>query len=79
VLTQEFRQNRRRFPPEELARHRGQWVAFSLDGVRIVASAATLAALEERLKALGEDAQRLAFEHVPAPEDDPSLGAEDLA
>jgi hypothetical protein len=78
VLTQEFRQNRQRFPREELEKYLGQWVAFSPDGRRIVASAATLAALEEYLKAAGEDAQRLAFENVPGPEDDISLGAEDL-
>jgi hypothetical protein len=79
MLGQEFRQNRPRFPREELARYRGQWVAFSPDGRRIVASALTLARLEEHLKAAGEDAQRLAFESVPGPEEDSSLGAEDLS
>ena len=79
MLTQEFRQNRQRFPREELAKYRGQWVAFSPDGRRIVASAGTLADLEERLTNAGEDAQRLAFESVPGPEDDLSLGAEDLS
>jgi hypothetical protein len=79
MLSQEFRQNRLRFPREELARYRGQWVAFSPDGRRIVAGAETLALLEERLKAAGEDARRLAFESVPGPEGDVALGAEDLA
>jgi hypothetical protein len=79
MLSQEFRQNRQHFPREELAKYRGQWVAFSPDGRRIVAGAETLALLEERLKAAGEDAQRLAFESVPGPEEDTSLGAEDLS
>lgn len=78
MLTQEFRQNRKCFPREELEKYRGQWVAFSADGRRIVASAATLEALEERLQAAGEDAQRLAFEGIPGPDDDISPGAEEL-
>jgi hypothetical protein len=61
-----------------LAKYRGRWVAFSPDGRRIVASAATLGILEEQLQAAGEDAQRLAFEGIPGPDDDISLGAEEL-
>jgi hypothetical protein len=78
MLTQEFRENRKRFPREELAKYRGQWVAFSPDGRRIVAGAATLEDLEVRLQAMGEDAQRLAFEGIPGPDDDMFLGAEEL-
>jgi hypothetical protein len=78
MLTQEFRQNRSRFPHAELVKYRGQWVAFSPDGRRIVASAETLEALEQRLLAAGEDAQRLAFESIPGLDDDISLGAEEL-
>ena len=77
MLTQEFRQNRSRFPREELEKHRGQWVAFSPDGRRIVASAPTLESLEERLRLAGEDARHLAFEGIPGPADDISLGAEE--
>jgi hypothetical protein len=78
MFTQEFWENRARFPHEELAKYLGQWVAFSPDGCRIVASAATLEALEDRLQAAGEDAQQLIFEGVPGPEDDTFLGAEEL-
>ena len=78
MLTQEFRQNRSRFPREELAKYRGQWVAFSPDGRRIVASAETLEALHQRLQAAGENAQQLAFEGIPGPDDDISLGAAEL-
>jgi hypothetical protein len=78
MLTQEFRQNRQRFPLEELARNRGQWVAFSGDGSRIVASADTLEALHQCLEAAGENIQQLAFEGIPGPDDDILLGAEEL-
>jgi hypothetical protein len=78
MLTKEFRENRKRFPHEELAKYRGQWVAFSPDGRRIVASAPTLEALHQRLEAAGEDVQQLPMEGVPGPDDDFSLGSEEL-
>jgi hypothetical protein len=78
MLTQEFRLNRSRFPREELEKHRGQWVAFSSDGRRIVASAPTLEGLERQFQMAGEDAQQLAFEGTPGPNDEIFLGAEEL-
>jgi hypothetical protein len=78
MLTQEFLQNRQRFPHEELEKYRGQWVAFSADGRRIVAGAPTLEALHQRLEAAGENVQQLWFEGIPGPDDDISLGAEEL-
>ena len=78
MLTQEFRQNRQQFPLEELAKYRGQWVAFSADGRRIVASAPTLEALHEHLEAAGEDVQQLPLEGVPGPDDDFFLGSAEL-
>jgi hypothetical protein len=78
MLTQEFRQNRQRFPREELAKYRGQWVAFSPDGRWIVASAPALEALHQRLEAAGENIQQQAFEGIPGPDDDIFLGAEEL-
>jgi hypothetical protein len=59
-----YEDNRARFPLEELQRYAGLWVAFSADGSRIIDSAETLAALEERLNIRGEDAQNLAFEYL---------------
>src|SRR2546428_527717 len=38
----EYRQNRAGFPASELARYRGQWVAFSSDGRRIIAGSEDL-------------------------------------
>jgi len=78
MLTREFRQNRKHFSLEELAKYCGQWVAFSADGRRIVASANSLEALHHRLQAAGENVQQLAFEGIPGPEDDISLGAGEL-
>jgi hypothetical protein len=70
----QYRVNRSAFPPAELARYRGQWVAFSLDGRRLIAAAEDIERLEEQLAALGEDPQQVALEHIPGPEDDISLG-----
>jgi len=78
VNKQTFRVNRARFPRDELARYRGQWVAFSADGHRILANAETLECLEEKLAALGEDPQQVVLEGIPGPEDDMLLGAEEL-
>jgi hypothetical protein len=78
VITSTFRFNRARFPREELARYRGQWVAFSADGCRILASGETVERLEENLAALGEDPQQAVLEGIPGPEDDPQLGGEEL-
>jgi hypothetical protein len=71
---QEYYNNRRVFSPTELAKHRAQWVAFSLDGKRLIAGAATLEALEEEIAARGENPQRAVLEYIPGPEDDISLG-----
>ncbi|HEV3080072.1 MAG TPA: hypothetical protein VGY66_09840 [Gemmataceae bacterium] len=78
MFTREFWQNRAKFPRAELAKYCGQWVAFSADGLRIVASADTLEALESWIEKAGENAEQLMFEGVPAPEDDTHLGAEEV-
>jgi hypothetical protein len=71
--TLEYRTNRAQFPREELAKHHGQWVAFSLDGRRILAGDEELERLGERLMARGEDLQQVVFEYVPGPEDNSTL------
>jgi hypothetical protein len=70
-----FQKNRRAFPLEELARYRGQWVAFSSDGCRIIAGADSLGQLMDQLEAMGENLQEVGFESVPGPDDDFYLGA----
>ena len=44
---QEFLENRDRFPRAELARYRGQWLAFSGDGRRIIARHEDFGALNQ--------------------------------
>jgi hypothetical protein len=62
--TRRLRENRSLFPVAELARYRGQWVAFSMDGRRILASAAALGELDARLVELGEDPEKVALEFI---------------
>jgi hypothetical protein len=78
MITKEFRTNRAHFPPADLEKYRGEWVAFSPDGRRIVAGAETLARLEENLAVAGQDGQQLVFERIPCPEDTIFLGGAEL-
>jgi hypothetical protein len=71
--TQEYRTNRAQFPRDELAKHCGQWVAFSLDGRRVVAANEDLESLGEWLTTRGEDLQHVVFEYVAAPGDNATL------
>jgi sensor c-di-GMP phosphodiesterase-like protein len=59
-----YEQNRAKLPPNELAAQAGRWVALTLDGSRVLASAPTLAELEEQLGAAGVDPQQVAFERI---------------
>jgi hypothetical protein len=60
-----YRENRARFPVEELRRHAGQWVAFSADGRRLVAAGEDYARLEQLLSDAGQDPQECVFEQLP--------------
>ena len=60
----EFRANRARFSREELMNHDGKWVAFSMDGRRIIASSADLAALDALVVAAGENPEQMALERI---------------
>ena len=60
-----YRQNRPKISADEIRKHRGEWVAFSGDGRRIVASAAELTDLEKCLAAAGVDQQEVVFEQIP--------------
>jgi hypothetical protein len=70
-----YEENRAKFTVEELRQFEGQWVAFSRDGSRIIASGETLRDLEERLAAVGQDPQEGAFERIEF-EDSLLAGAE---
>jgi hypothetical protein len=59
-----YRENRARFPGAELMKYCGQWVAFSKDGLRVIASDNDLATLDELLVAAGEDPEQVALERI---------------
>src|SRR5207245_294383 len=50
-----FLENRQKFPPEELVKYMGSWIAWSPDGTRIVAHTQQPEDLEELVRAAGED------------------------
>lgn len=62
---QEYLKNRLRFPLDELAKHAGDWVAWSPDGTRIVAAARDPAALDGLIRIAGEDPERCVVEGIP--------------
>lgn len=73
---QEYRENRARFPAADLAKYHGQWVAFSLDGRRIIASHDDLATLDHLVVAAGQDPEKVALERIEM--DDTCLGGAEL-
>ncbi|HKI37805.1 MAG TPA: hypothetical protein VKA46_38485 [Gemmataceae bacterium] len=66
--TRQFRENRSAFSVGELVKYRGQWVAFSEDGRRIVASAPDFVELDALLLAMGENPEQVALEFLDADE-----------
>lgn len=63
-----YEENRSRFPLDELAKHWGKHVAFSLDGTRIVASGATEEELESTLQAAGIHFSQVVFSYIDGPD-----------
>ncbi|MCI0639850.1 MAG: hypothetical protein L0Y72_19460 [Gemmataceae bacterium] len=61
-----FLANRAAFPVEELEKYAGQWVAWSPDGSRIAASAASPELLDGLLFANGLDPALCVVEGIPA-------------
>ena len=76
--TATFRENRARFPLDELRKYDGQWVAFSADGQRIVASGATIADLAEQVRSVNEDLRDVMIEHIEMDSNEIHLGAAEL-
>jgi hypothetical protein len=64
MSNKEYRINRARFTPEELAPYEGCWVAFSLDGSKIIAGNADWEALERAIVAAGEDPSQVSLELI---------------
>ena len=76
--TNVYRENRAKFPLQELRKRDGQWVAFSADGQRIVAGAATIAELSDRVRAVQESLSDLVLERIEMESTDIYLGAAEL-
>jgi hypothetical protein len=65
-----YEANRAKFPLEELAKYPGQFVAFSLDGTRIIAHAATRAELWQKLEEAGIHPSQVVDSYVDGPDDE---------
>jgi hypothetical protein len=66
---QQFVKNRLAFPPDELARFAGQYVAWSPDGTRILASDEDELRLDATLKHAGYDTSEILVAFVPDPDE----------
>jgi hypothetical protein len=58
--------NRAKIPKEVLDQYRGQHVAYSWDGTRILAGAEELEGLYDKLKAMGQDTHHVVYSYVDA-------------
>ncbi len=72
--TKTYRENRARYSLEELRKWDGQWVAFSIDGQRIVAGAATITEVCDQVKKLPEDQREIVLERIELDAVDSNLG-----
>jgi hypothetical protein len=59
-----FHENRGKFRPEETMRYAGQHIAWSWDGMRILASDPDRQALDQKLRAAGIDPGRVVHDYV---------------
>jgi hypothetical protein len=57
-------ENRRNYPAEELDKYDGQYIAWSWDGSRILASAPEREQLWDKLVQLGVNPHRVVFEYI---------------
>jgi hypothetical protein len=58
----EYRHNRALFQLSELLKYNGRWVAFSVDGRRIIASSHDLGILDNLIVAAGENPEQVALD-----------------
>jgi hypothetical protein len=63
-LTREYYENKKKFPPEQLDVYRGEYIAWSWEGDRIVGHAPTEMDLTRQLEAAGIDWQYVVFDYV---------------
>jgi hypothetical protein len=63
-LGPEFFVNQRCFPPEELLKYAGRYIAWSWDGSRILASGESMEEVEQKLVASGIDPSRVVGDYI---------------
>jgi hypothetical protein len=61
--------NRQQFPPQELMKYAGKYVAWSPDGTRIIASDEDEERLDQTMKAAGHDPAEILISFVPFPDE----------
>jgi hypothetical protein len=60
----QFEKNRVRFPLDELSKYAGLFIAWSPDGTRILASAETMEAVDQKLREAGIDPSQVVGDYV---------------
>ena len=63
-----FAENRRRFPPERLLAYSGRYIAWSGDGLGVVASADDREGLYVQLRKAGIPVSQVVFDYVDPPD-----------
>jgi hypothetical protein len=66
-LPKEHFENVRNFPPEELRKYAGKFIAWSWDGSSILASGDSMQEVEAKLVAAGIDPERVVGDYVDLP------------
>jgi hypothetical protein len=78
AIMKTYRNNRAGFSASDLKRYGGQWVAFSADGCRILASGENIAQVSERVNAAQEDLREVVLERIEIKTDDIHMGGAEL-
>ncbi len=73
--TSEFRENRAKFTLAQLQAYADQWVAFSADGRRIVASGPDIAEVAKHLHEANLSLRNVVVDHIVFDSDEIFLGA----
>ena len=66
---QQFLTNRQQFPPSELTKYAGKYIAWSPDGTRILASDDDLEKVAAAVQDQGYDSSEIVLSSVPFPDE----------